>query len=283
MRAMMNKTLALLACFACLSGCSATLSGRAEQAADLAAPAQLQRVEYSASPFVLAGWQKITRPGEPVHLYIEGDGLAWLGRGALSPNPTPKNPVALMLASNDAGSNVVYLARPCQYTALDAPGNAGCSDAAYWSSKRFSQTVVNSYMRALDEIAGNTGAKEFHITGYSGGANIAGLLAARRSDIAEIRTVAGNIDNDFFTQFHKVSAMPQSLNMADDAARLATIPQIHFIGAEDIIVPADIFQSYAKKFENTSCVHYKMVPGASHTEGWEKAWPALLNIPVSCQ
>lgn len=39
----------------------------------------------------------------------------------LSNSPTPKQPLALQLAERDAHPNVVYIARPCQYTshALD--------------------------------------------------------------------------------------------------------------------------------------------------------------------
>lgn len=264
------------------AGCTATTSGRTEHAAAIAAPSQLQRTQYNAAPFTLAAWEKIARPGEPIHIYIEGDGLAWLSRGRLSSNPTPKNPVGLLLAGKDTGANVLYLARPCQYTPLDAPGNEACASADYWSGKRFAPDVINSYMTVLDNVATRTGTKEFHVTGFSGGANIAGLLAARRTDITQIRTVAGNIDNDYSVRLHKVTPMPESLNMADDAPRLASIPQIHFIGADDNIVPALIFQSYAMKAGASSCIHHQILPGIDHHDGWDTQWPSLQTIPVTC-
>lgn len=269
-----------LACFA--AGCTAAVSGRTDRAVEAAAVSQMQKVEFAAAPFILTGWQKITRPGEPVHLYIEGDGFAWMTRNRPSANPTPKTPTGLYLAGADNGANVIYLARPCQYTPLEAPGNQGCSDSDYWLSKRFSAEVVASYMSVLDTIAQQTGAKEFIITGYSGGANIAGLLAARRSDITRFRSVAGNLDNDYFTRLHDVSAMPYSLNVADHAAQLATLPQIHFIGAEDETVPAEIYQSYALKAGASPCLKQQIVRGASHSEGWREAWPSLLNTSFSC-
>lgn len=262
-----------------LAACTATVSGRDEQAATIARSASLNRMEYAAPPFTLVAWQRITNPETPVHIYIEGDGLAWLARGKPSPNPTPKNPVALKLASRDNGANVVYLARPCQF---EAGGNGLCKDAAYWTTRRFSNEVIGSYMTALDTIAARTDAKEFHVTGFSGGANIAGLLAARRSDITTIRTVAGNIDNDYFTRLHKVSAMPLSLNMANVAGQIAHIPQMHFIGGKDKIVPADIYKSYALTAKNPPCIHSHTLPDATHNDGWDDAWPMLLNMPVEC-
>jgi len=276
--------LLFLACVAVLyAGCSTTIAGRSDKAAAAASSSNMQRVEFKTAPFVLTGWQKITQVGAPIHIYIEGDGLAWLARSTPSPNPTPKNPIGLKLAGRDTGPNVIYLARPCQYTPFDTPGNEACSDSAYWRSKRFSQEVVDAYMTALDEIARLHGSTEFYVTGYSGGANIVGLLAARRTDITQLRTVAGNLDNDYFTTFHNVSAMPGSLNMANDAARLAQIPQIHFIGSEDETIPVAIYNSYAAKVGASSCLHYKILADTTHDEGWEAQWPGLLSAAVACQ
>ena len=281
LRPKLIPTLSCLTLLVC--GCAVTVGGRTNHAVETATAAHMQRVEYQASPFVLTGWQKLTRTGEPIYIYIEGDGLAWLGRTRPSPNPTPKIPVALLLASRDTSANIIYLARPCQYTAFDMAGNKACADVGYWGAKRFSQEVVNSYMTVLDEIALRTGTTEFQITGFSGGANIAGLLAARRSDITQIRTVAGNVDNDYFTKFHGVSAMPDSLNMANDAAKLSNIPQIHFIGADDRIIPVEIYKSYASKTGATPCLQFRIVPDITHNEGWENAWDTLLHIPAVCK
>lgn len=266
---------------ACLPGCGATIGARQDTAQALASQNNLARRDIAAPPFILASWQKITAPGEPVNIYIEGDGLAWLSRSEPSRNPTPKNPVALHLAMRDGAPNVVYVARPCQYTDLNAPGNH--CDASYWMGKRFAPEVIESYMNALNQIAQASHNAPLHLIGYSGGANIAGLLAARRSDVLSLRTVAGNVDNDYFTKFHDVSAMPYSLNMANDAAALSTLPQYHFIGAEDRQVPAPIYQSYAAKMGAPSCAQVQVLENVSHGEGWEQRWPGLLALPVSCK
>lgn len=261
-----------------LTGCTATVSGRAGQASDIAQSAQLQPVKFNAPPFQISGWQKIDQQEGIVHIYIEGDGLAWTGRNRPSPNPTPKNPMALKLARLDPAPNVVYLGRPCQYTTNDP----ACGTPTYWTDKRFSEEVVHSYMKVLDDISARSGTSEFYVTGYSGGANIAGLLAARREDITRLMTVAGNLDNDYFTRLHGVSAMPLSLNMANDAASLSTIPQIHFIGADDDIVPVSVYQSYALKARTSPCIQSKVLPNVTHGKGWEDLWPSLLQMQVKC-
>jgi hypothetical protein len=265
-----------------LAGCGTTISGRAGHAKSLAATGQLELKHINAGSFVLTSWQKMTAPNQPIHIYIEGDGLAWLGRSQPSPNPTPRNPIALSLAARDPSPNVIYIARPCQYTPLDHAGNKACNNAAHWLSDRFSSQVVNAYMIAFDKIAQETGATEFHVTGYSGGANIAGILAAQRSDITLLRTVAGNIDNDYFTSHHKVSPMPGSLNMADKVDAIAHIPQLHFIGAEDKIVPIDIYKSYINRITSKECVRHQIISKTDHRDGWETAWPDLLKTPVTC-
>lgn len=266
------------------SACADTLFGRSSKANGIAASARMLRTQYIAPPFTLTGWQRLSKQDEPVNIYIEGDGLAWLSRSTPSLNPTPKDPIALTLASKDRSPNVVYLARPCQYTALDDPDNAGCSDHTYWTGKRFAPEIINAYMHALDTIKTKSGTTEFHITGYSGGANIAGLLAAARTDVTMIRTVAGNIDNHYFTQYHKVSTMPDSLNMADHAEQLADTPQLHLIGAEDDMVPPHIYRSYALKAGASPCISHRVIPDIQHEKGWDKLWPLLLTLPPpSCE
>jgi len=263
------------------SGCGTTIGARHDAAQSIASGAQLTRQDLNASEFVLGSWRKITAPGAPVNVYIEGDGLAWLSRTQSSMNPTPKDPLALHLAAIDPAPNVIYIARPCQYVGPDVTGNAACKDSAYWRGKRFAPEVIRAYQTALDSIAAQN-PDGFHLVGYSGGANVAGLIAQGRSDILSLRTVAGNVDNDYFVKFHEVSDMPLSLNMANNAVGLSTLPQLHFIGGDDKAVPYDIYRSYAAHAPASACVHYKVLDGVSHEEGWTARWRELLSLPVDC-
>lgn len=274
-----NNFLAGAALFALTACGGMTIAGREDSAQSVAAQGSLTRSDITAPPFILASWQRITDPAAPVNIYIEGDGLAWLSRTQPSMNPTPKNAVALSLASRDPAPNVVYIARPCQFTDLGAAGN-DCRDV-YWRGQRFAPEVIQSFVTALNNLATKaTGG--FNLIGFSGGANVAGLLASRRSDIVSLRTVSGNIDNEAFVSYHDISPMAGSLNMADHAAALAHIPQLHMVAEEDEAVTPALFNSYMKKAGPTSCIHSKVVAGTSHTEGWTEQWPILLTLPVRC-
>lgn len=251
-----------------------------EQAVSIAETRGLTRHDIQAPPFILASWQKINAPGEPVNLYIEGDGLAWLSRSTPSGNPTPKIAQALQLAAVDPSPNVIYIARPCQFTEIGAPGNA--CPREYWMGKRFAPEVVASFNSALNQMTREYGISGFNLVGFSGGANVAGLLAAHRSDIVSLRTVAGNLDNDYFTNFHKVSPMPGSLNMADLAAKLSGLPQRHFIGGRDKFVPTSVFESYQHAAGPSPCIHMTYNENAEHMKGWTDRWPEFMALPVSC-
>ena len=100
--------------------------------------------------FTLTAYSRLKNREEPLVLYIEGDGRAWLSQNRLSDDPTPFHPLVLQLASIDPSSNVVYLGRPCQYdgSAVKAP----CSPE-YWSDKRFSEEVVESMNEAVEYFA----------------------------------------------------------------------------------------------------------------------------------
>jgi len=171
---------------------------------------------------------------------------------------------------------VAYLARPCQFTVPAANPRCGI---AYWTDKRFAPEVIAATDAAIDRMVGS--GTRINLVGYSGGGAVAVLVAARRRDVISIRTVAGNLDHDEVNRIHQVSPMPGSLNAIDVAPQLASIPQLHFSGADDDTVPpaiADRFRAAA----GGRCVKSLVVPGASHESGWPERWPGLLAMRPSC-
>jgi len=260
-----------------LAACS-TMS-RGKNAQDIAIPAGLTQTTVAAAPFLLAQFARIGSPGQEAHLYIEGDGLAWLGQRTPSLDPTPTNPVALKLAAADPAANVIYLARPCQYTKLVTDG--ACQQK-YWTSHRFAPEVIDSMNEALDAIKAQNRISGFHLIGFSGGANIAALLAAERNDILSLRTVAGNLDHVLLHKMHNVSQTLSSLNAKDQAKATSRIPQYHFIGGADEIVSPAIAQSFISAAGQTRCIQTQIVPGLGHDAGWAAIWPSLLARPVAC-
>jgi dienelactone hydrolase len=226
--------------------------------------------------FDLTVFSRINAPGQPARVYIEGDGLAWIGRYKISADPTPTEPVALRLAAADPAENVIYMARPCQYST-----GAAC-DKAYWTGKRFAPEVISAMDAALSRITEAGQVNGVELVGFSGGGAVAALLAAQRPDVVNLRTVAGNLDHRAHSRVHKVSVLAGSLNPPDRAAQLQRVPQHHFTGAQDKNVTSAVYEAYAAKLGGSACVRHTMVPGVSHEEGWVSEWARLLRAPIGC-
>jgi len=255
-----------------LAGCGglADPSARQQTAQQIAAPARMAPVTIPG-PLPLQAYLRQQDPAQPLTVYIEGDGLAWLSRTRPSSDPTPRNPLGLRLAALDPSANVGWLARPCMYG-----GRAACADDSLWTEARFSETAVQATMRGLDALA--RPGQKIHLVGYSGGGAIAALVAARRSDVASLRTVAGNLDTATQTAIHKVDPLTGSLNPADSAAYLVNIPQVHFSGDRDKVVPFTVPTMFMmKRRQEWVCSRLVMVPEADHENGWVEAWPRLVR------
>ena len=213
-----------------------------------------------------------SRPDRLV-VYIEGDGFAWRRKGVLSSDPTPKNPVALKLAARDPRPAVLYIARPCQY--LDSQDLEDCP-SKYWSSHRYADEVISSINDVIDRSRKHAGASTVDLVGYSGGGDIAALVAARRFDVSSLVTVVANLDIDAWTRLHDVSPLTGSLNSADIAEHIQNIPQYHFVGASDNIVPMPVTESYLKRITDRSHVMIERITGFDHECCWADSWPELL-------
>ncbi|SMR78384.1 alpha/beta hydrolase [Marinobacterium sediminicola] len=257
-----------------LSACTSIPSPeeRISHAAHLAAQHGWSRFVIQAGIFELTGYApNHARGNEQLRIYIEGDGLAWVSRSRPSSNPTPVNPMALQLALSDPTTEVIYLARPCQYT----PG-IDCS-SRYWLGERFSPEVIHSYNLALDELKRRQGAQSLTLIGYSGGGAIAALLAARRQDVDGLVTVAGNLDTEYWTRYHRITPLQGSLNPADEVQVLKHVRQWHFVGSDDQIIPPTMVQQFVDRFPGSMKPGFEIVPGYSHHCCWDKNWPALLR------
>lgn len=270
------KISALLFCATCilLAGC-ASLDAQTT-ITQLIIKSQMIRQDVSAGPFVLTTYSRIANPDLPLRVYIEGDGRAWINRHQISPDPTPITATGLLLATVDDWPNVVYIARPCQFRNL---AKESC-DSVYWTNKRFSEEVVVAVGLALDHYLEQSHTKTVELIGYSGGAAIAALLAARRQDIGSLRTVAGNLDHDAVNRYHHVSPMPESLNPMEVVSRLYRLPQRHFAGEQDTVVPIMVAEAFVK--HQADCARITVVPDATHNTGWLNRWPVLLKLDLNC-
>lgn len=229
----------------------------------------------------LHGFARLSRQGADLTVYIEGDGRAWINRTLPSPNPTPINPVGLYLAAQDRSANVVYLARPGQYA-----GTAAGTDSRYWLAARFAPAVIDAYEAAVRELAITHQAPAVHLVGYSGGAAVAALLAARLQAEHKIpvtlRTIAGNLDIAAWTRLKRITPLAGSLNPADVAAALRDVPQLHLTGTRDRQVPHVVLDAFLARLPTQRCVRVIDVD-TGHAGPWQAVWQQVLMQPLACR
>lgn len=257
-----------------LSACTSipTLSERRSLADHLAAQNEWHAERLPTGKFDLLAYvpNKSVKTGTLV-VYIEGDGLAWISDEEVSDDPTPVNPLGLRLALAQKQSNVAYLARPCQFIGA---GMAPCT-SGYWSTMRFAPEVISASSTAIDLLKQRYGAEKILVVGYSGGGAVAALVAAKRHDVIGMVTVAGNLDHQTWTTYHRIAPLTGSLNAADAAYALGSIPQWHFVGGKDQNITLKIVQSYLTKFSDNQRQTVYIEPEFDHRCCWVEKWPVL--------
>lgn len=245
-----------------------------------------QKKSYDTSYFLLTTYQRLSAHPKEIHVYIEGDGNSWKTRYQLSDNPTPKQPLALLLAIHDSHPDVCYIARPCQYTPITEDTHSlngtphfvsslsedthpnqevvtkdthlklrlwdNYCQPIYWSSHRYAPEVIQSTMDVLDALQKSYGDIPFKLIGFSGGAAVATIVASQRKDVLALVTVAGDLNHEALNHFHRTSPLTGSLNPIKYASKLTKLPQHHLIGRKDRIIPVWLSQEFGKEVNKSS-------------------------------
>ena len=254
----------VLLCAASLAAC---LSPRAK-IDEFAHRADLMREVVPGTSFRHVVYRpRLPRTGPELHVYIEGDGTPYVNRYTAAADPTPRDPVALTLMSEDPG-RVLYIGRPC-YFGLAA--DAGCN-AEYWTLRRFSAEVVGSLAAVLENEIAGSGALRVTLIGHSGGATLALLLADRVPRVDRVVTVAGNLDVAAWTALHRYAPLKGSLDPVNGALSRSDVTMIHYAGAADSNVPASMIAAAAARLGGSVVI----VPGFTHNCCWGKLWPEAL-------
>jgi hypothetical protein len=216
-------------------------------------PADFVYEEVHTDDYVLASWQKINDPYSLVKIYVEGDGHAYTSKGYPTNDPTPKNCFLRKIAFNDTAENVVYLARPGQYIKSDE------CNSIDWTTGRFSQKIVDNMAQAIKKIAGS---KKVILIGYSGGALLCGLITneyQRELKIIKWVTIAGLLNHTRWTKHFGYVPLKYSL----DLNTIPNIPQTHYIGKKDTIVPCWLTLQCV---DEKNCV---IIENATHDKGFD--------------
>lgn len=213
--------------------------------------------------FNIATWQKISNPDSPYKIYIEGDGYAFNAHGYPTQNPTPKSTLVRELAFGDTSPNVIYLARPCQYV------KSPICTQRHWTTARFAPEIINAEYEAIKKIVHN---KPVILIGFSGGAQVAGLVSSAQNSlhVKKIITIAGNLDHLAWTQYHQLPPLNESMSLASYQQQFSQIPQIHYVGSDDKVIPPFLVQNFISP--DTALIK---VNGATHNNGWEKIYPLV--------
>lgn len=256
-----------------VSACASSRQGTGPEAARAAG---WEWNVLTARMFDLATATPPSRTGKTLRVYLEGDGLAYVTPSKPAIDPTPTDPVALKLALADPTAGpVAWLGRPCQYT---LPAHGRTCRTAYWTTSRYAPEVTDSLSAALDQLKQQSHAERLILTGYSGGGALAVLLAARRDDVAQVITVAADLDLGYWTHRDGLSPLSGSLDPAQlPPETLARIPQLHFTGAKDRTVGTDVVQSYLKRLPPETPARLVEVPDFTHTCCWARDWADLLS------
>lgn len=251
-----------------LSGC-ALLQSPADQARAVAESGGFREMVLPDSR--LRGFIRVRPEGRADRLtvYVEGDGASWPARDQPPHDPTPLKPYLLGMAAADPAAAVAYLGRPCQY--LDEAALAGC-DRALWIRGRFREDAVESLSAAVTRLKALAGASRVNLVGFSGGGTMAALIAARRDDVACLVTMTAPLDTVAWTRAMGVSPLTGSLNPADFTERLRRVPQVHFRGGRDRVVPADTTRGVLSRMPEARVVDR---PDFDHECCWSDEWLRL--------
>lgn len=240
------KRSALLA-LVLLTGCAHVADELDGTAANrIARPAFMVERTMTTGTYALNMWERMHTRGAPANIYI-GEG-----------GPTPSHALGLHLASRDRAENLGWIAQPCQFHSPSINGD--CQIPA-----PVTDDMLAAFSDTLDDIKARYGITGLNLIGYDTGASVAAHLAAARTDVLSLRTVAGALDTA-----HNI------------APALRTTPQFHFIAAGDQIVPPALYHDFRQAQGESTCVRYAMIQDADHRKGWVEVWPKLLKLVPSC-
>lgn len=202
------------------------------------APDGFTQKNIKTSYFDIATHQRLTNPDTPIYIYIEGDGYAFDARGKPTHNPTPHGTTMRDIAASAPYENVVYMARPCQFTQ-----DTKCTKSD-WTNGRFSVLATDSVADAIKQIART---QPVILIGYSGGAMISGLVIQKHPEINIQKwiTVAGVLNHQDWTQYFGDAPLLKSENLE----HLPRVPQKHYIAEHDTVVPYELSKKWLQEQE----------------------------------
>ncbi|MDJ0891252.1 MAG: alpha/beta hydrolase [Gammaproteobacteria bacterium] len=249
-----------------LQGCASPAARLDQKAAELGFTREL--VEGSEFRHVVYRNQA-TQPSASLHVYLEGDGSPYFDKRWISRDPTTRHPLMLRLMALDPKPSV-YLARPCYNGLASTPP----CEPALWTSARYSTRVVNSNVAALRNLIARQKTPTLVLFGHSGGGTLAMLMAEQLPETRAVITIAGNLDTDAWVEHHNYRPLKQSLNPARRAPLSSDVWQLHLVGREDTVVPAELVTAAV---QGKPRAQVQVVETFNHMCCWARLWPDILD------
>ena len=212
-------------------------------------------------------YKSANRTGNRLHVYIEGDGVAWRSRRIKSNDPTPRNPLMLRLMSTDP-ANTLYVGRPCYFGLVPNPD---CNPDV-WTYSRFSNAVVSSMAAIIRRHASAYGSVA--IIGHSGGGALAMLIAGQLRDVDAVVTIAGNLDTEKWITHHGYTALHGSRNPATQPSLPATVRQLHLVGGKDKVIPPVLVDDWIARQPSAQRWLFE---DFNHSCCWQNSWSDVLR------
>lgn len=226
-----------------------------------------QRLETLQQQRALSGRTATTT--DQLNVYLEGDGMPWMLRYIVVPDPTPRQPMMLQLMKQDKAASL-YVGRPCYNGFSEAEG----CEPALWTSGRYSSQVVNSMAGVVRQELQKYPFARVNLFGHSGGGALALLIAEQLPQTDTVVTLAGNLDIQAWTSLHNYSPLATSLNPARRDPLPEHITQVHLIGERDVNIPLHIVKGWILDQKNSYGVVYEQF---NHSCCWGKIWPDFVS------
>lgn len=213
-------------------------------------------------------WSHRPAPGQPLHIYFEGDGSPWLGRHRIANDPTSREQLLLQIMRKDPAASVL-VGRPCYHGLAAEPP---CTVRS-WTEQRYGPAVVAAMTAAVSRLRSAYPDSPLVLIGYSGGGALARLVASRVTPDALV-TIAANLDTDAWNRYHGRSLLTESLNPATLPPLPERVRQVHLAGARDDNVPPSLVQAAVSQ---EIAARVQVIPEFDHSCCWAELWPAPLE------
>lgn len=244
----------------CLTACLSSRGLNSELTTDIVAGDPFKHRIYFNRGADLQRRGQAPKTTTPWHIYLHGDGSAATISGGPSRDPTPRESMVQFQATQDSVPAAI-LGRPCYYHTQDRQCHP-----IWWTIQRYSEPVVTSLQTAIQQLV--PADQSIVLIGYSGGATLATLLAARLPQVCGLVTIAGNLQVERWLDHHQFSPL-QGLDPETQPALPSAIRQLHIAGEQDQQIPWPWIAHFSNRQAHAT---FELLLAMAHDGPWPLWW-----------